>query len=446
MNSELWNKVLNFNLDNQEGEYSFSIRLAYENKWTVNFTSEAIIEYKKFMYLAAVSNVMVSPSEIIDIVWHQHLIYTESYTEFCNLLGKQIQHIPSTHLPSEKDKYKIAKERTLMLYQNEFGPAPFQYWNYKNQFDILNLGKAKIKIRTFLLWGILSFALLAIPSYIFLKPIYSQINSIIFIATIVLFFIFTLLILGFFNYKKLKTMVENIDKNSFLFKLQPDEMIYMKSLNIIDVINTNINELLKQEKIKVNINKEIEFLENCESTNTLHQQIINEIKHYDNIKYSYLIKKLQIKKSFLNIQNSVDAINKYFLKSKKFASLFYTNFIAISLIILLSFTRIITGISRDKPVVFISIITILLCIFGIAFLYRLCYITIQKVIPDLYRNNIIPKDDTNWDNFIKGEAMFAPILILAINQHKNQSNSENYSSCSSGCGSSCSSCGGCGGD
>ena len=136
MNSELLNKVLNFNLDNQEGEYSFSIRLAHENAWTINFTNEAIIEYKKFMYLAAVSNAMVSPSEIIDVVWHQHLIYTESYSEFCILLGKQIQHIPSTHLPSEKNKYKLAKERTLQLYHNEFGPAPLQYWNYKNQFDV----------------------------------------------------------------------------------------------------------------------------------------------------------------------------------------------------------------------------------------------------------------------------------------------------------------------
>ena len=64
-------------------------------------TQKAIEEYKKFMYLAATSNQMVSPSEIVDIVWHQHLIFTNSYSDFCNLLGKRIEHIPSTHNKSE---------------------------------------------------------------------------------------------------------------------------------------------------------------------------------------------------------------------------------------------------------------------------------------------------------------------------------------------------------
>ena len=93
MNTQLWNEIEKFDLDNPNDEYGFSTRLAFENSWTIYFTKMAILEYKKFMYLAATSNEMVSPSEIVDIVWHQHLIFTQSYKEFCDILGKKIEPV-----------------------------------------------------------------------------------------------------------------------------------------------------------------------------------------------------------------------------------------------------------------------------------------------------------------------------------------------------------------
>ncbi len=97
MNQQLWNEILAYDLDAPFSEYSFSLRLANENHWTKNFTELAVLEYKKFMYLAAISDMMVSPSGIIDVVWHQHLIFTQSYEAFCTVVGKRIQHVPSTH-------------------------------------------------------------------------------------------------------------------------------------------------------------------------------------------------------------------------------------------------------------------------------------------------------------------------------------------------------------
>ncbi|HEX7869566.1 MAG TPA: DUF1399 domain-containing protein, partial [Chryseobacterium sp.] len=90
MNKDLWGKIEQFDFNNPSSEYDFTLRLANENYWTQNFTQQAILEYKKFMYLAAVSDMMVSPSEIVDTVWHQHLIFTKSYHEFCQILEKQI--------------------------------------------------------------------------------------------------------------------------------------------------------------------------------------------------------------------------------------------------------------------------------------------------------------------------------------------------------------------
>ena len=109
---ELWQSILEFNLDEPISEYGFSTRLADENMWTKNFTQEAILEYKKFMYLAAISDAMVSPSEIVDKVWHEHLVFTQSYQELCNLIGKQIQHVPSTQNKADQQKFIQAKKRT----------------------------------------------------------------------------------------------------------------------------------------------------------------------------------------------------------------------------------------------------------------------------------------------------------------------------------------------
>jgi hypothetical protein len=98
------------------------------------------------MYLAATSDFMVSPSEIVDKVWHQHLVFTQSYKEFCNIIGKQIHHIPSTHNRAEFEKFNQAKERTVKFYNNIFGQQPKNIWEYNGIFESLNLEKANFKL------------------------------------------------------------------------------------------------------------------------------------------------------------------------------------------------------------------------------------------------------------------------------------------------------------
>lgn len=126
INNELWQKILDFDFDNSGGDYPFTVRLASENRWTECFTQQAILEYRKFMYLAATAGAMVSPSEIVDVVWHQHLIFTKSYKEFCALLGKDIQHIPSTHQIQEAATFKEAATRTRECYREAFG-SPIEF-------------------------------------------------------------------------------------------------------------------------------------------------------------------------------------------------------------------------------------------------------------------------------------------------------------------------------
>ena len=177
MNHELWQIILAYNLDDPPTEYSFSVRLATENYWTSDYTDRVVLEYKKFMYLAATSDRMVSPSEVVDSVWHQHLVFTQSYQSFCERLGKPIQHIPSTHSRAETEKFKKAKEHTRKLYNENFGEPPHDIWECASMYDSLNLPKAKWKIRSFIIGGILAFALLIVPFYYLLEPLYRHIPN-----------------------------------------------------------------------------------------------------------------------------------------------------------------------------------------------------------------------------------------------------------------------------
>lgn len=111
LNHEKWQKILQFQLDSPSDIYGFTLRLANENSWTKHFTALAILEYKKFMYLAATGEGMVSPSEVVDAVWHLHLIFTESYEHFCQVLGKtsNIFH-PHTTEMNQPDSMKPESE------------------------------------------------------------------------------------------------------------------------------------------------------------------------------------------------------------------------------------------------------------------------------------------------------------------------------------------------
>ena len=47
-------------------------------KWYFDFAQRVIFEYRRFIYLVAVCGEM-TPSKVVDEVWHLHLEDTESY-------------------------------------------------------------------------------------------------------------------------------------------------------------------------------------------------------------------------------------------------------------------------------------------------------------------------------------------------------------------------------
>lgn len=446
MNQEIWKKILAFDFDYPQSEYGFTTRLAKENFWTQKFTNDAILEYKKFMFLAATSNTMVSPSEIVDIVWHQHLIFTKSYHKFCTILGKQIQHIPSTHNKEDFEKFKQAKEQTKLLYEKEFGNQPENVWRFNNMYDSLNLEKANYKLRTFINYGILAFVCSIFPAYFILEPIYVRIegNAFIFLFFVLAFMVF--FILEIYNKHKLNQLISEIDRSSFLYELSPNELIYLKKQNLINVINVSIDKLIKENIIEITTDRQIVLLKNEAIKTNETYQIINLFQENKSIAYSNLISRLKYKPIFSNIANSMDAVSKYVTKSKKFNSLFRINFIFISVLILFSFTRIITGLVHSKQVLIIITLTLFLTIYSISFLSRLVKQISTNIIPKYYLNHLISKEKlaskSEWNYFLLGSSALLWTFKPIAEEFQTEKNHTN--SCSS-CGTSCGSCGGCSG-
>jgi hypothetical protein len=64
--------------------------------------------------------------EKIDAIWHQFILFTRAYTEFCqDYLGKFIHHLPNT---SFTPTTKYAALNFVSNYQNFFGEIP-ESWN-----------------------------------------------------------------------------------------------------------------------------------------------------------------------------------------------------------------------------------------------------------------------------------------------------------------------------
>lgn len=123
---QLWKKIDEFEIDDTQCEFTFSRRLARDNKWTHDFSLKVIAEYKKFIYLCCVGYGEITPSDSVDQAWHLHLTYTKSYwVDFCQkTLKKQVHHNPTKGGESEKRRYSSAYDSILIVYEREFGSLP----------------------------------------------------------------------------------------------------------------------------------------------------------------------------------------------------------------------------------------------------------------------------------------------------------------------------------
>lgn len=123
---ELWQRMKAYALDDPGSSMTFTDRLCRENDWSISYGVRAVLEYKRFMFLACASGHPCTPSDEVDQVWHLHLLYTQSYwKEWCaKVMGKEIHHGPTKGGGEEREKYEDWYQRTKQSYLTFFGKEP----------------------------------------------------------------------------------------------------------------------------------------------------------------------------------------------------------------------------------------------------------------------------------------------------------------------------------
>lgn len=449
MNSELWQTIIAFDLDHPISAYGFSTRLASEQGWTINFTQAAILEYKKFMFLAASYERMVAPSEIVDTVWHQHLIFTQSYQNFCTLLGKQIQHIPSTHRKEEAVKFKQAILTTKQLYDKHFGEPPASIWFYSNMYNCLNLRKNRLGMPFIISLSLLLFLGLIYPCYVLLYPIYIKIDNPDFLLFYIAFIVSALIALEILNRSKLRQMVRQFDRKSFLFHLHPLEMIYLKNQKLTDVIHGVVNPLIVKGFISIHKDNTIEKIQDFTPATPEEYQTQEVFDHLGKTYYPNVIKELVKKPVFMNIAKSMDGFKIHFNTSSKFLNLFCLNLFLFLILLMPGIIRLLSGYFRGLPIAYILLTVIVMFFLLVSYFQRLMNLMCIHTLPSIYRKEVLPAQASEmnwlWRFFLSGNTILAFSFIQLVNYVDKNSGSggDGGTSCGSSCGSSC---GGCGGD
>ena len=94
-----------------------------------DLTDVSIEEYRRFLILKMESpGVKLAPTEMMDKVWHMHILDTRRYAEDCKtMFGRFLHHNPSyKSIESDEndDALNMAFKNMLSLYSKRFGHDP----------------------------------------------------------------------------------------------------------------------------------------------------------------------------------------------------------------------------------------------------------------------------------------------------------------------------------
>ncbi len=127
---DLWQRISAHSFEDPTLPLDFCARLAREQGWRRDEARAAIEEYRRFCFLAVTCEHAVTPSEAVDEVWHLHLTYTRDYWEhFCvEVLGRPLHHGPTRGLREDVRRHHEDYALTLESYEHGFGAPPERWW------------------------------------------------------------------------------------------------------------------------------------------------------------------------------------------------------------------------------------------------------------------------------------------------------------------------------
>jgi hypothetical protein len=82
-----------------------------------------LLEMIKFLNLIHVTNEKLSPSLLVDLAWHEFILFTRYYHEFCITHFSRFIH----HTPSEKEDHTVY-QKTIELYIKHYNKPSENIW------------------------------------------------------------------------------------------------------------------------------------------------------------------------------------------------------------------------------------------------------------------------------------------------------------------------------
>ncbi len=126
VSTNLWNQIKEQFGGADASTRAFANKVARKTGWTNQFSLKAISEYKKFVYLGVISDFNATPSKVIDKVWHEHLLFSKAYREFCtDIIHYDFDHNPElVPMADQTGTFNAQYLDTIQLYKTEFSVDP----------------------------------------------------------------------------------------------------------------------------------------------------------------------------------------------------------------------------------------------------------------------------------------------------------------------------------
>ena len=100
-------------------------RIAAHPEVPAELAEAVMAETLRFVALAAATDVPVGPSRLVDVGWHEFILFTRDYMAYCAELGGYVHHVPDS--PGDTSD-PTAYRRTRELLTERHGPLDERLW------------------------------------------------------------------------------------------------------------------------------------------------------------------------------------------------------------------------------------------------------------------------------------------------------------------------------
>jgi hypothetical protein len=204
--------------------------------------------------------------------------------------------------------------------------------------------------------------LLIFPIYFIIKPILIQIGNPDFLIK---YFILCGVVIGLLEFYvrfSFNSFYDKIKSNLILSNLSPFELVFLEQDKIEFVVHGVVNNLISTKKIKVVGDNKLETIESNFTDNQYENCALEMMKAYQPMPYIQLYHTLKRIPTFDQIQKSVNRIKETITNSKQFTFVIIVVMVVLGLLLSIGLSRLISGITRDKPVTFLVFTMIFLIV------------------------------------------------------------------------------------